>query len=106
MGCGCCHTSTGPTLDGLSAPLGSVILDHFTPLHPSRRAMASPGGMRPVNRLKDFSKISGRPHSAQCAECHQYISMWNLPNQVLTARPVSAGGKSPASWTAITYCES
>ena len=29
MGCGCCHTSTGPTPDGLSMPVGSVIFDHF-----------------------------------------------------------------------------
>src|ERR1035441_3036393 len=106
MGCGCCQTSTGPTPEGLSVPLGSVILDHFTPLHPSRLAMASPGGMSSVNRLKDFSRISGRPQSAQWAACHQYISIWNLPNQELTPRPVSCGGSEPASCTAITYSES
>src|ERR1035441_1821473 len=105
MGCGCCQTSVGPTPEGLSMPEGSVILDHLTPLAPSRRAISSPGGIIWVRWLRLFSSTSGWPHSAQCAACHQYISMWNLPNQELTASPVSCGGQEPASCTAITYCE-
>src|ERR1019366_2691288 len=105
MGCGCCQTSTGPTPEGLSMPVGSVILDHLTPLQPSSLAMASPGGMRAVRLRRDLSRSSGWPQSAQCAACHQYISMWNLPYQELTPRPVSCGGKNWASWTAMRYCE-
>ena len=92
MGCGCCQTSTGPTPDGLSMPLGSVILDHLTPLAPSSLAIASPGGIMRLRLSRERSRISGWPQSAQCAACHQYISMWNLPNQELTPRPVSCGG--------------
>src|ERR1700729_3623627 len=97
MGCGCCQTSAGPIPEGLSLPLGSVILGHFTPLHPSSFAIARPGGMSCVKWLRLFSNISGWPQSAQCAACHQYISMWNLPYQELTPRPVSCGGGGVAS---------
>src|SRR6185312_9543372 len=105
MGCGCCQTSVGPTPEGLSLPDGSVIFDHLTPLAPSRRAIFSPAGMSACRLLRDRSRMSAWPHSAQCAECHQYISMWNLPYQELTPRPVSCGGHEFASCTAITYCD-
>ena len=33
-----------------------------------------------------------RPQSAKCAACHQCISRWNLPYQLLKVSPVSCGG--------------
>src|SRR5208283_1780962 len=105
MGWGCCQTSTGPTPDGLSMPLGSVIFGHLTPLAPSSAAILRPGGIMRLRLSRDFSSRSVWPQSAQCAACHQYISMWNLPNQELTPRPVSCGGSGPESWTAMRYCE-
>src|SRR5215210_1490666 len=52
------------------------------------------------------SSISTRPQSANCAACHQCISVCGLPNQLLNVSPVSCGGIEPEHWIAVRYCES
>ena len=47
-----------------------------------------------------------RPHSGKCAPCHQCISRWKRPRQLLVIRPVSCGGVEPAQWIAVRYCDS
>src|SRR5205823_12028063 len=52
-----------------------------------------------------FSNIESRFQSAKCAACHQCISRWNFPYQLLQVSPVSCGGIEPEHWIAVRYCE-
>ena len=44
-----------------------------------------------------------RLHIGKCAACHQCISRWNFPYQLLQVNPVSCGGIDPVHWIAVRY---
>ena len=72
----------------------------------SRRRGPRAGQDRVVAAQAPLQHRPAGPTAAKCAACHQCISRWNLPYQLLQVRPVSCGGKLPAHWIAVRYCDS
>ena len=104
--CGWFQTMSGLP-PGLSRPSGPIIFAQRAPRRPRLRGELARVGQAARDTTRDScASSSSWPHSAKCAVCHQIISVWCLPYQVLQVSPVSCGGTSPAICTAVRYCES